>query len=68
MIIKEHLIEAGVKNLKEFGYDHVNKDNILTDTIYSKFFLSMLEDNKGHSKEIDDEIDMLIHEMRGATQ
>lgn len=44
---QKHLIAAGVKNLKEYGYPHVTVENILTDTIYSAFFKSMLEDNKG---------------------
>jgi len=43
--IKTKLIEAGIKNLKEFGYEQVDKDNILTDDIYSQFFRSMLNDN-----------------------
>jgi len=58
--MKDKLIAAGVKNLKEFGYPSCNKDNILTDMIYSQFFLSMLKDNKGHGKELDKAIDELI--------
>lgn len=45
--MRENLIAAGVKNLKTFGYPDVTADNILSDDIYSRFFASMLEDNKG---------------------
>ena len=44
MDIREGLIKAGVKNLKEFGYPSVDEKNILTDEIYSRFFQGMLED------------------------
>lgn len=56
--IENKLIEAGVKNLREFGYPDCNADNILTDQIYSAFFKSMLEDNKGHG--VDREINALL--------
>ena len=58
--IKEHLVEAGVKNLKEFGYPEVDTKNIMTDIIYVGFFKSMLEDNKGNGKQIDEVIDELL--------
>jgi len=58
--MRDKLIAAGVKNLHEFGYPACTKDNILTDMIYSRFFVSMLKDNKGHSKEVDEAIDELI--------
>lgn len=62
-MIRQKLIEAGVKNLKEFGYEYADTTNILTDEIYSAFFLSMLNDNKGHRADIDKEIDILISEI-----
>lgn len=59
--IKEKLLIAGVKNLKEFGYPEVNKENILTDIIYAGFFKSMLLDNKGQAgKQVDTVIDELL--------
>jgi len=57
--IKNKLIEAGLKNLHDFGYEYATKENILTDEIYSKFFKSMLYDNLGH----DDKIDIAINEL-----
>ena len=57
------LLEAGVRNLKEFGYETVDTENIMTDMIYSKFFRSMLEDNRGHGRHIDEAIDKLIAEI-----
>lgn len=61
--IKTHLLNAGVKNLKEFGYPEVNSENILTDDVYSEFFKNMLNENKGHSQSIDDVINELIKEI-----
>ena len=59
--IKDHLLKAGVKNLKEFGYPDVDKENILTDIVYSEFFKGMLNDNKGKAtKQVDDVIDELL--------
>lgn len=63
MMIRDKLITAGVKNLREFGYPNCNKKNILTDEVYKKFFISMLNDNKGHSVEIDIIIDRLLKEL-----
>jgi len=59
--IKDKLIEAGVKNLKDYGYPAVDKENILTDIIYSGFFLSMLRENLGQG--IDAPINELIEEI-----
>ena len=58
--IKEHLLKAGVKNLKEFGYPEVDTKNIMTDIIYAGFFKSMLKGNKGNGKQVDDVIDELL--------
>lgn len=54
MTVRDKLITAGVRNLKEFGYPSVTQENILTDVVFSKFFKSMLEDNlgKGYDKDI----------------
>lgn len=48
------IIKAGVRNLKEFGYEHVNEKNIFTDEVYAEFFRSMLKDNMGQG--VDDEL------------
>lgn len=58
--IEAKLIAAGVKNLKDYGYPKVSPENILTDTIYKGFFKSMLNDNKGHGKKIDEAINNLL--------
>jgi len=62
--IKEHLIKAGVKNLKEFGYPDVDTKNILTDEVYKEFFKSMLHDNIGHQKMFDDVIVELLESLK----
>jgi hypothetical protein len=61
--IKKHLISAGVKNLKEFGYPDVNAENILTDLIYSQFFAEMLNSNIGSSEKIDKAINQLLEQI-----
>jgi hypothetical protein len=58
--IQQQLIRAGVKNLKEFGYPQCNESNILTDHIFSAFFKSMLEDNRGKDRRADEAIDGLL--------
>lgn len=63
--IKDKLLVAGIKNLKDFGYSDVTKETILTDTVYSQFFLSMLNDNLYKStKQIDEVINELIKEIK----
>lgn len=41
--VRDQLLNAGVKHLKEFGYPDATRNNILTDRIYSAFFKRMLE-------------------------
>ena len=62
--MKQKLIKTGIKNLNEFGYPNVNEQNILTDVIYSGFFLSMLKDNLGHGEVYDKVINELINEIK----
>lgn len=62
--IRNSLLSAGVKNLKEFGYPSVNEKNILTDTVYKAFFLKMLEDNLGKMAAGDFEITKLMKEIK----
>lgn len=65
--IRKKLIQAGIRNLKEYGYPDVDDENIITDMIYSAFFSSMLSDNLGAAgTHVDTEIKVLLHEI--ATQ
>ena len=61
--IREHLLKAGVKNLKEFGYPEVTTKTILTDEVYKIFFKSMLEDNLGNGNQVDEVINQLLSEV-----
>jgi hypothetical protein len=61
--IREHLLKAGVKNLKEFGYSEVTPETILTDEVYKIFFKSMLEDNLGNGKQVDEVINQLLSDV-----
>lgn len=63
-MIRNSLIKAGVKNLKEYGYPEVDEKNILTDDIYKSFFASMLNDNAGLAgPAVDKEIAILLAEI-----
>jgi len=61
--IREHLLKASVKNLREFGYPEVTTETILTDEVYKMFFKSMLEDNLGNGKQFDEVIDQILSEV-----
>lgn len=58
--VEKRLIAAGVKNLKEFGYPNCTPENILTDCVFSQFFKSMLEDNRGQNPQADVAISSLL--------
>lgn len=60
---KGMIIQNGINNLKEFGYENVNEDNIFTDVIYSQMFKRMLESNKGQDDRIDHVIDDILIDM-----
>lgn len=61
--VRDHLIRAGVKNLREFGYPSVDATNILTDKVYRAFFVPMLRENVGQRGEVDRVIHQLISEI-----
>ena len=61
--IREHLLKAGVKNLKEFGYTEVTSETILTDEVYKEFFKAMLEENLGNGSQIDKVINQLLSDI-----
>jgi hypothetical protein len=61
--MRDKLIAAGVKNLKEFGYPTCDSKNILTDQIFKAFFTQMLKENKGLRGDIDETIDKLLSEL-----
>jgi hypothetical protein len=41
--VRDKIIDAGVKQLRDFGYPGVTADNILTDRLYRAFFRKQLE-------------------------
>jgi hypothetical protein len=61
--IKQHLLDAGVKNLKTFGYLYVTTENIIRDEVYKMIFVPMLKDNLGNGKQIDEVINLLLEEI-----
>jgi hypothetical protein len=62
------LIEAGVANLREFGYPSCSAENITTDAVFAALFAEMLRDNAGKSADYDEAIESLLGEIaeRGA--
>jgi hypothetical protein len=62
--LEKQLLINGVKNLKEFGYELVNEENILTDEVYSAFFERMLNENKGHNAQVDKAIQALLNKIQ----
>jgi len=66
--IRTTLINAGVKHLNEFGYKHANAENILTDELYSQFYLGMLKNTKEEisirKSDVHEVIDELVNEIR----
>jgi hypothetical protein len=40
--MKQRLLSAGVRNLREFGYELATEETILTDELYKEFFREML--------------------------
>ena len=60
--VRDHLIGAGVKNLKEYGYPDVSTSNILVDEIYVAFFRSMLDANLGLRADVDRAVRELLSE------
>ena len=55
------IIDAGVKNLRIFGYTTCTAANIVTNPIYSAFFARILEDNLG--KGYDVEVNHLLSKL-----
>ena len=60
---RDKIIEAGVQNLKEFGYPFVDSENILTDEVYSAFFKSVLKENLGDLRLDQDVLNELIESI-----
>jgi hypothetical protein len=59
---RSKIIAQGIENLRQYGYHHVDEQNILTDEIYSKFFKSMLESNLGRGH--DELINSIITDIK----
>lgn len=61
---RDGLIWGGVANLRAFGYPHVTPQNILTDQVYKRFFISMLKDNLPCPiKSMENDIKKLLEEL-----
>jgi hypothetical protein len=67
-MMEKKLIEAGIRNLKDFGYPNVTAENILTDMIYSQLFKRMLEQSKeeqSHNQALIDSCVSLLAKIEG---
>lgn len=65
--VRHTLLEAGVRNLMEFGYPSVNTENITKDYIFRKFFRSMLEQTLEEAPRFKTEIEALMAEIDAET-
>lgn len=61
--IRTLLLKSGASHLNSYGYSDCTTENILTDTVFSKLFKTLLRDNIGDSEEYDEVIDELIKEI-----
>ena len=62
--IRQALIDAGVKQLREFGYPSCDGDGIMKDLVLASFFAEMLKGTKGKSASVDAEIDIILSELQ----
>ena len=58
--IKDELIMQMVNRLRRFGFVHVNEENIITDEVYSLYFLKILNEKLGENAELDVVINELL--------
>ena len=63
MSMRKAIIEDCVNKLRDFGYVDVDVKNIFTDTLYKRFFKSILEQNLGKDSFIDCAIQDLLKDI-----
>lgn len=63
MSMRKTIIEDCVNKLRDFGYVDVDTKNIFTDTLYKRFFKSILEQNLGKDGFIDCAIQDLLKDI-----
>lgn len=61
--LREKVIELAVEALTEFGYNGVNKENIMTDKIFKAFFWAELLKSKGQNAQLDEVIQDIIKDL-----
>jgi hypothetical protein len=57
----EKILKDGVKKLKKFGFEDVNKNNILSDEVYFFFLTRFTNSLRGKNKRTDKVIDKLLN-------
>ena len=62
-ISREQVIDACVRAMVGFGYEHTTKENIFSGTVERMFFKRLLEQAKGENKQADVVLDGLIAEL-----
>lgn len=66
--LKDRLIQQIVNRLRQFGFVHVNENNITTDEVYSLYFSKILHEKLGENPEIDPVIKQLLSSMNINTE
>lgn len=62
-ITREQIIDACVRSMVRFGYEHVNKEIIFSGNLERMFFKRLLEQAKGENKQADIVLDSLLAEL-----
>lgn len=61
--IRDQLLKAGAKNLRQFGYPDARPDNLLTTFLFGQFFKSMLEETLEARPALADTINPMLAEI-----
>ena len=64
MSMRKEIVKDCVNKLRDFGYVDVDAKNIFTDTLYKRFFKSILEQNLGKDSFIDCAIQDLLKDIK----
>lgn len=61
--IRNDLVKKSIKKLKRYGFRNVDAKNILTDEVYTHYFIQFLYSSIGKSMKIDDVIVKILREI-----
>ena len=62
--IRKELIDSAIKEIKSFGYIHINERNLFTDDIFKEIFENILYRKIEEYPLADEEINQLLKELK----